>query len=414
MRCAHYEAGTCRSCTLLPVPFGTRVDRAQADLEELLAPFTRDAAARIWRAPITGPEAGFRNKAKMVVTGTADAPVFGIVDPAGNGVDLRDCPLYPPVIMKVLDLLPALIKRAQVSPYSIARRRGELKYVLITAGDVPAGAGDPAVLVRFVLRTEKPVERLREHLHLLVESLAPGSVVTANIQPEPKAIIEGPTEVHLAGPDTLSVTQGRIRLLLRPQSFLQTNTTVASGLYRQVSNWVDEIDPGEVWDLFCGVGGFALHCAQPAEPRPAGTAPGADPGARTLEPGAIVLEPRRRRVTGVEISPAAIESAKQSAAEYGLDADFYAGDAAAWFRERTAAGRRPDALIVNPPRRGVGREMAAWIQDSGIPDVVYSSCNPATLARDLEAMSAYRITAARLLDMFPHTRHAEVLVRLSR
>jgi 23S rRNA (uracil747-C5)-methyltransferase len=74
----------------------------------------------------------------------------------------------------------------------------------------------------------------------------------------------------------------------------------------------------------------------------------------------------------------------------------------------------PDLLIVNPPRRGLGRQLADWIEASGISDVVYSSCNPQTLARDLAAMGSYRIVEARLLDMFPHTAHAEVVVRLVR
>jgi 23S rRNA (uracil747-C5)-methyltransferase len=74
----------------------------------------------------------------------------------------------------------------------------------------------------------------------------------------------------------------------------------------------------------------------------------------------------------------------------------------------------PDLLIVNPPRRGLGRDLAQWIEDSGIEDVVYSSCNPQTLAADLAVMGSYRIVEARLLDMFPHTTHAEVVVRLTR
>ena len=71
-------------------------------------------------------------------------------------------------------------------------------------------------------------------------------------------------------------------------------------------------------------------------------------------------------------------------------------------------------MIVNPPRRGISAELAAWIEASGVPDVVYSSCNPRTLARDLAAMPSYRIDRARLVDMFPHTRHDEVVVRLTR
>ncbi|HJA37391.1 MAG TPA: methyltransferase domain-containing protein, partial [Candidatus Brevibacterium intestinigallinarum] len=372
------------------------------------------------------PEAGFRNRAKMVAGGTAEAPTFGLLDEEGHGIDLSDCPLYPPAIHAVLAALPPLIRRAQVSPYDVNRRRGELKHVLVTAA--PSGH----VMVRFVLRTQKPVPRLAEHVGLLTEAVAAAGfevgVVTANLQPEHAAVLEGPTEVPIAGDDALTVVQGRIPLRVLPQSFLQTNTHVASQLYLQVAQWVDDAeaasprpaeDPFVVWDLFCGVGGFALHCA-----RPAGDT--------------------SRRVIGVETSAQAVASATRTAGELGLAAEFTTADATL-FATTAAAAADPSAsdsdsatvdttsadsvpgttdapttlpaphlLIVNPPRRGLGRQLADWIEASGISDVVYSSCNPQTLARDLAAMGSYRIMEARLLDMFPHTAHAEVVVRLVR
>jgi 23S rRNA (uracil747-C5)-methyltransferase len=71
-------------------------------------------------------------------------------------------------------------------------------------------------------------------------------------------------------------------------------------------------------------------------------------------------------------------------------------------------------VIVNPPRRGIGEHLAGFLEDSDVEHVVYSSCNPATLATDLEAMPSLRITTARLADMFPHTGHDEVVVLLRR
>ena len=429
--CAHYDAGRCRSCTLLPVRTRTRIDDLQEQLSQLLAPFAQAAppqdadsqavpvqdaphlsrAPSPWRAPVRSPEAGFRNKAKMVAGGTAETPTFGLLDEDGRGVDLSDCPLYPPPIHAVLTALPALIRRAQVAPYDVARRRGELKHVLVTAA--PSGQ----VMVRFVLRTERPVPRLAEHMSLLTDAVSSAGfevrVVTANLQPDHAAVLEGPTEVPITGDDALTVVQGRVPLRVLPQSFLQTNTVVASQLYLQVATWVDEIaearagsapapgsrpattggapqapTPFTVWDLFCGVGGFALHCA-----RPAGDA--------------------SRRVIGVETSAQAVASATRTARQLGLAAEFTTADATGFATGFTAEAP-PDALIVNPPRRGLGRDLAQWIEDSGIEDVVYSSCNPRTLASDLDVMGSYRIVEARLLDMFPHTTHAEVVVRLTR
>src|SRR5690606_33090476 len=138
--------------------------------------------------------------------------------------------------------------------------------------------------------------------------------------------------------------------------FFQTNTDIAAGLYRQARQWLDEIGPQSVWDLYCGVGGFALHVAAPG-----------------------------RHVHGIELSPAAIDAARRSAVEAGLgNATFAVGDATAM-----AARDVPDAIIVNPPRRGLGEQLCATLEASGVPTIVYSSCNAVTLARDLAALSAY-------------------------
>ncbi len=438
--CAHFDAGRCRSCTLLPVPTLRRLDDLQGKIAALLdphasqtdtdqaSPARTSAGPTYWQPPVRSPEAGFRNKAKMVAGGTAEAPTLGLVDADGQGVDLSDCPLYPPAIHTALAALPALIRRAQVSPYDVARRRGELKHVLVTASP------DGELMVRFVLRTARPAARLQEHIALLTDPVAADGfrvrVVTANIQPEHTAVLEGPEEIHLHGDEALTVRQGRIPLRVRPQSFLQTNTHVASQLYEQVAAWADDVaagfeagadearaaaqprSPFRVWDLFCGVGGFALHCAKP----------GGDAS---------------RKVVGVEVSDQAIESATRTAQDLGLDVEFTTADAALFAAggdapdtagdkaPDTAGGdvpdttgdapaQRPDLLIVNPPRRGLGRDLAVWIEGSGIRDVIYSSCNPTTLADDLRTMASYRITDARLLDMFPHTAHAEVVVRLRR
>lgn len=407
MRCDYFDAGLCGSCTLIELPMPTRIAAAQARTEELLAPFAAEPAAQqtsIWHSPITGPEAGFRNKAKMVVSGSTTAPKLGILDESGHGVDLRACPLYPPAIHELLAHLPALIARAQIPPYDVGRRKGELKHIIITAGD------DGGLMLRFVLASPKPIPRITEHLPTLQKAVPGIEVVSANINPAHTAVLEGTEEIHIAGQQTLRVTQGRIPLRVRPQSFLQTNTSVAGELYEQVATWIDEIAidhaahshrPLRIWDLFCGVGGFALHCALPVA--------AGDNGGSTADPTAAV-----REVTGVEVSAQAIESALQTAAELGLDAEFTAADAFSWARAEADRNGPPDVLIVNPPRRGIGAEMAAWIEATGISEVIYSSCNPTTLARDLAAMPSMRIVSARMLDMFPHTAHAEVLTRLRR
>ncbi|NTV39886.1 MAG: methyltransferase domain-containing protein, partial [Demequinaceae bacterium] len=213
-------------------------------------------------------------------------------------------------------------------------------------------------------------------------------VVTLNVLPEHKAALEGEQEIVLTDAEVLRMDMGGVTLNARPQSFLQTNSDIARRLYALVAEWVDERESATVWDLYCGVGGFALHCVREG-----------------------------RTVVGVESAEQAVIAARRSAQDMddagrkgAAETTFVAADATAWVQGRPA----PDAVIVNPPRRGIGADLAAWIESSGVGTVVYSSCNAVTLTKDLEAMPSMRPTMGRLLDMFPHTEHYEAVVLLER
>lgn len=411
MRCHHFESGECRSCTLLDLPRPRQLAEGRERVEALLAPYLAaadslpgDAAASphgaVWQAPLVGAEAGFRARGKMAVGGTAQQPILGLPGQALSA-DLCDCPLYPDGVEEILEGAKALIRRAQVPPYDVARRRGEIKNVLVTASP------DGEHLLRLVLRSQRALDRIREHLPALLAAHPSVVAVTANIHPDHTTRVEGEQEIHLAGAESIAVRTGDVTLFSRPQSFLQTNTEVAGELYRQAAAWIGEIveeressaaidvavgtgsaAAPRIWDLYCGLGGFALHIAR------------ALPAAR---------------VTGVEVSAQAIDGAREAAAAQGIAATFLADDATAWaIREAAGEAGPPDMVVVNPPRRGIGPELAGWLEGSGVADVIYSSCNPATLATDLAAMPSLRLTAGRFVDMFPHTEHAEVIVRLRR
>jgi len=125
-------------------------------------------------------------------------------------------------------------------------------------------------------------------------------------------------------------------------------------------------------------------------------------------------------VVGGEVSASAIDGARAAADLMGLDpalVRFEAGDARVLdpaAGERAGGVQRPDLLVVNPPRRGIGEQLATRIEASGVERVLYSSCNPRTLAADLAHLPSMRVVRSRLFDMFPHTEHAEVLVELVR
>ena len=336
-----------------------------------------------WLPSVSGGVRDFRNKAKLVVGGEAGAVTLGILGPDGEGVDLRDCLIQAPGIRAAIPRLAGFLESTGLPPYRVAERRGELKFAHVT--ESPSGE----LMIRFVTRTQEGLDRLRARVGDLRVAIPEARVVSVNLLPEHRAVLEGEREEILFGA-SLDMDLGPVALHLRPRSFFQTNTEVARALYAQAADWVERRDPRSLWDLYCGVGGFALHLAERAADQ-------RDP----------------RDVLGVEISEEAVRSATRSAADAGLAARFVAGDATAF---ALAADPRdlPEAVIVNPPRRGIGEELADWLEGSGVPLAVYSSCNPESLARDLGRLPSYAVAEARVFDMFPHTAHLEVMVLLER
>ena len=120
MQCALYDAGRCRSCQWIEQPVSQQLTAKMADLQQLLAAH----AVGEWCAPVSGPEQGFRNKAKMVVSGSVEKPLLGMLHRDGTPEDLTSCPLYPASFEPVFAALKPFIARAGLTPYSVARRRG--------------------------------------------------------------------------------------------------------------------------------------------------------------------------------------------------------------------------------------------------------------------------------------------------
>ncbi|MFQ0832175.1 23S rRNA (uracil(747)-C(5))-methyltransferase RlmC [Citrobacter gillenii] len=374
MQCALYDADRCRSCQWITQPVGDQLRAKMADLQTLLA----DYSVREWCAPVVGPESAFRNKAKMVVSGSVEKPLLGMLHRDGTPEDLCDCPLYPASFAPVFSALKPFIARAGLTPYNVARKRGELKYVLLTESQFDGG-----MMLRFVLRSEAKLSQLRAALPWLQAQLPQLKVITVNIQPVHMAIMEGETEIFLTEQQALAERFNDVPLWIRPQSFFQTNPVVAERLYATARDWVRQLSVNHMWDLFCGVGGFGLHCATP-----------------------------QMKLTGIEIAPEAIACAKQSAQTLGLqNLHFQALDSTQF---ATAQEDVPDLVLVNPPRRGIGKPLCDYLSHMAPPFIIYSSCNAQSMAKDIGELPGYRIERVQLFDMFPHTAHYEVLTLLSR
>lgn len=374
--CQFHQQGLCRSCDQISLPIHEQLANKVNTLKSLLA----DLKIEKYLTPVFGDEIAFRNKAKMVVLGAAHQPILGIQSPNGNPISLCDCPLYPKDMQQLLHRLEKFVQQAGIPPYKVEKQKGELKYILLTRSQI---SGE--YLLRFVLKSHQSIFRIERELPQLLNEYPKIKVVSVNIQPIHMARLEGEEEIFLTENTRLKESFNHIPLFIRPKSFFQTNPKVAAKLYQTAKDWVNESKPQHIWDLFCGVGGFGLHCAS-----------------------------KNVNVTGIEIESEAIACAKLSAQELKLtNLDFSALDSTDFALGKNAQ-QVPDVVIVNPPRCGIGEQLCQSLTQFAPKTIIYSSCNPKTLAKDLKTLSGYRIKRVQIFDMFPHSSHFEVLALLER
>ena len=196
-------------------------------------------------------------------------------------------------------------------------------------------------------------------------------------------------EFHLLwGEATLSDVLCGARFALSPRSFYQVNPAQAERLYQAALSMAAPEGKGTVLDLYCGAGTISLCLARGAS-----------------------------QVIGVEVVPAAVENARENALENGLhNVEFFCADAGEAAQELLRRGIRPDAVVVDPPRKGLSAQVIDAVCAMGPERVVYVSCNVATQARDLAifAERGYAALRALAVDMFPRTEHVETVVLLQR
>jgi 23S rRNA (uracil1939-C5)-methyltransferase len=201
-------------------------------------------------------------------------------------------------------------------------------------------------------------------------------------------VILGDKYRTLWGQDFLMDTLCGLEFKLSVPSFYQVNRDQAERLYGKALEYAGLTGAETVLDLYCGTGTITLCLAKQA-----------------------------KRAIGVEIVPPAIRDAKENAARNGVEnVEFFCGDAADIAAKLEVEGERPDVISVDPPRKGLAPEVIASIASMGPKRVVYVSCDPATLGRDVKIFAGfgYQATRACAVDMFPATRHVECVALMSR
>ena len=337
----------------------------------------------------TGRTAGYRNKAQYPVTGTSDAPVIGFFAPKSHRVtSARRCPLQPALFGEILDEIAREIKEYGIAPYDEDTHTGLLRHIYLRSAK-----DEKEVLLTFVINGET-----LPHADCVIRELTarfPALVgIGININREKTNVICGEEYKTLWGRDGITDTLAGVELSFSAASFYQVNRDAAELLYGKAKEIAEFSGDETLLDLFCGVGSIGLSMADAV-----------------------------RRVVGIEIVPDAVRNANENAKRNGIrNAAFFAGDASDV--ERLLAGAEkaqgkpllPDAVVLDPPRKGCDEKLLSFLAGRKIPKIVYISCNPETLARDAAYLTkqGYSLSEITPVDLFPRTAHVECVVLLTR
>lgn len=375
--CAYFNHGQCQSCQLIGMNYLQQLQHKEQQLKVALGEFSG-----ITYLPSTpSPMQQFRNKAKFSVTGTVSDPIIGLLGEKDfdQGREILNCPIHVPAINAIVSQIRTFIQTANLSPYHISQRRGELKSLIIFYSQ-----NSKEMYLRFICRSKEPVTRIQKFLPQLLQQVPELKCVSINIQPIPHAILEGEEEIILTDKKYISHQFNKIEMQLGPRAFVQTNQQVAEKLYQTASEWIKELEIESFMELFCGQGAFSFFAA-----------------------------PHIKSGLGIEINEFAVDIANQTAQDFHFDhLKFKSADAGSVAAEINQFN--PNLILVNPPRKGLGNAVQL-IQNFHANHIIYSSCSYESLAADLQQLkNHYQISRVQIFDMFPHTQHFETLVLLTK
>ena len=320
----------------------------------------------------------YRNKAQMPVS---ESGIGYYTQRTHKVVAVEDCLLLPTRAAACRTAVATWMRECSVPAYDEKTHTGLVRHLYLRFNR----AGETLCCLVINGRSVPQAQRLALKLRQADPGLA-GLILSVNTA-RTNAIL-GREFRTLWGRDWLEEELCGLKFRLSVPSFFQVNRAQTEVLYARALALADLSGTETVLDLYCGIGTVSLFMAQKAG-----------------------------RVIGAELVPQAVEDAKANAARNNLsNAEFYCGDAGAVAKRLAAEGVRPDVICVDPPRRGLTPEVPAILAGLGPEKIVYISCDPATLARDVKCFAALGFGAdyAEAVDMFPRTGHVETVCLLSK
>ncbi len=322
----------------------------------------------------------YRNKAQFPISTDKSGVVVGFFSSHSHRVvPIESCMLQTNECNSVIPAIKIALKKVNVSIYDEEKHVGVLRHII-------ARSGKHGLMLILVTNSAK---RLPDELiRALKEALPSLTTIIQNINTKKGNIILGSECITLFGNGFVEDEMCGINFKLRPLAFLQVNSHQAEKLYNKVLEIADLSGNEIVFDAYCGIGIMSLMLAQKA-----------------------------KKLIGVEIVPEAITTAKETATSNNIsNAEFFVGACENVLPDLLKKGEKPDVLVVDPPRAGCEESLLKAISQADIKKIVYVSCNPATLARDIKFLAQEGYSASKLtfVDMFCHTKHIETIVCLTR
>jgi 23S rRNA (uracil1939-C5)-methyltransferase len=388
--CQHF--GVCGGCQWQDIAYEEQLAWKRLQVQECLKHLAGLTPGDI-PLPIASPERReYRNKMEFTFAprpwqsqGVACALGLHVGDSPDRIFDLKTCFLQSPQSTAIVQEVRRWTRLSAIPAYNLRTHRGFWRFLVVRESKrtgqtlvnlITTDQGDPAV-----------VEALAAHL---VASFPAITTLVHSCSLKKAQVASGETSRTLWGPGYIEERLGDLVLRISAQSFFQTNTAAAESLYRTISRLGEFTGQETVWDLYCGTGSIALAVAAQV-----------------------------KQVVGFELVPEAIKDAYVNCRLNGMDnCRFEAGDLKRRMREiltNTIRLPRPEVVITDPPRSGMHPEIVTALKELAPQRIIYVSCNPATLARDLALLQEqYDVLAIQPFDLFPYTAHIECVVRLDR
>ena len=378
------QARACGGCQIQPLAYEKQLEYKENKVKELLERVGK--VQDYVMEPIIGMEEPwyYRNKAQFPVGKTKEGEIVTgfYAGRTHSIIPVEECFIQHSLNQELMAIVRQWMQAYDVQPYNEASHTGLVRHIFTRIGKYTG-----EVMVCLVINGKKIPKEAE-----LVECLkkVPGMTsICLNINREKTNVILGSTVKCLWGQPYITDKIGDIAYRISPLSFFQVNPIQTQKLYSTALEYAGLTGNETVWDLYCGIGTISLFLAKSA-----------------------------KKVYGVEIVPEAIADAKENAQLNGIEnAEFFVGKAEEVLPEQYEKnGVYADVIVVDPPRKGCDEKLLQCMVQMAPKRIVYVSCDPATLARDLGFLEAngYKVEKVRCTDMFPHSTHVETVCLLSR